>query len=209
MIIEPALTITYNKFPTHVATTKEKFVKINAQQLYSANIHHMERAKIVNKIKAYYSKEIIANRNEYRKILDGCGKIWLDAEFHVPINYGLVKMMKSKTIMNEWSIMPMIQWNKAQEGYIPNWDLDNVNFFYSKTFQDSCSKLLLPIGKDYKKMAGIIKDDNVSVIKKCPGMEFIEVDDFADRKLVFKFYDYEKMKKAQALAAEYLKSIVL
>ena len=199
MIIDPIITFEFPLFPTHVKFSDEKFKKINAQQLYSG-MHFTERNKIANKIKVYYSKAIIDNLAKHKKILDATPRLWVDGELHVPRNYGDVKMSRQK----------IVTWHPATDTYQINWDLDNINYFYSKTFMDAMVKLVLPIGdKQYLEKKGPLLDDNASIIKKCVSLEFIEVDDFMKRKFVFHFYDYDKMKKAQILAKDYLKSVLL
>ena len=197
MIIDPILTFEFPLFPTHVKFSEDKFVKINAQQLYSGT-HFTVRNKIANKIKGYYSGKILSRLKESQQILQATPRLWIDGEIHVPRNYGDVKMIKQ-----------VINWKKPAEDYQINWDLDNINYFYSKTFMDAMVKMVIPMGKEFLLKSGPLKDDNASIVKKCASLEYIEVDDFMQRKFVFHFYDYDKIKVAEKLAYDYLKALSL
>jgi hypothetical protein len=53
---------------------------------------------------------------------------------------------------------------------------------------DAMVKMVIPMGKEFLLKDGPLKDDNAAIVKKCASLEFIEVDDFKDRKFVFHFY---------------------
>lgn len=65
---------------------------------------------------------------------------------------------------------------------LKNWDISNKSIVWFKNFEDCLQA------------SNIIKDDNVSHVKKSGGLEFVPVENEEDRKLVFKVYKDEYLK---------------
>lgn len=87
-------------------------------------------------------------------------KISLD--FYAPINYGSVQRRNN-----------ILTWKPASKNYVPSWDADN-QWIWGKCFNDTLTEL------------GLLKDDNVGIIKSSGEVNFIEVATLDERKLVFK-----------------------
>jgi hypothetical protein len=100
------------------------------------------------------------------------GKICTSLAIHVPINFGNVKMITDKETRKR-----RIVWSPPKENYNPTWDIDNLSFAWIKCLNDVIVK------------KGILKDDNVKFIKG-GSYEFIEIDNFEDRKLVYTLKSY-------------------
>lgn len=77
----------------------------------------------------------------------------------------------------EWDCYTVVEEN-------PNWDAGNL-FFYYKYFEDSLHKDHI---EDPKKYKALIPDDNVKYIIHPPGPKIIPIDNWEDRKFVFRFY---------------------
>lgn len=72
----------------------------------------------------------------------------------------------------------------------PNWDLFNL-FFYYKYFEDSLHEKTTEDNKIYyknKPLNPLIPDDNVKYITWGPGPKLIPVDDWENRKFIFRIY---------------------
>tara|TARA_R110000744_G_scaffold207019_1_gene325604 strand:- start:706 stop:1191 length:486 start_codon:yes stop_codon:yes gene_type:complete len=154
--------VTIPKFITHVAKTKNKYVKINGQKLFTGMNYHL-RALIVRRMHTYISHYIPAGL-DLTTILPMKVKLYL----HTPINHGDVRMFKGE-----------LRWREAKKDYIPKWDVDNL-WIWIKCFQDT----LVEMGK--------IEDDNIKFIPNSGEIEFVEVKNFEDRKLVFEMSKYKK-----------------
>ena len=142
------------KFITHIQLSKNKFIKINGQKIFVGINHHL-RSLIVRKIHTYL-KEYISPDIKLPQI-----PIKISLEFHAPLNYGNVRIVKNT-----------LSWKKAIKGYTPKWDADN-QWIWGKCFNDVLIEL------------NIIPDDNVSIIRSSGEVKFIEVENLEDRKLVF------------------------
>lgn len=82
----------------------------------------------------------------------------------------------------------------------PNWDLFNL-FFYYKYFEDSLHEETDETDDDpiyYKgeKLQQLIPDDNVQNITWAPGPKLMPVDDWENRKFIFRFY-HDKRNRLQ------------
>lgn len=79
----------------------------------------------------------------------------------------------------------------------PNWDLFNL-FFYYKYFEDSLHETTEKSEKKYngEKLKQFIPDDNVKYITWPPGPKLIPVDNWKDRKFIFRFY-HDKRNRLQ------------
>ena len=148
------------KFVTHIPKSKNSFVKINGQRLYTG-VNHYLRSKIVREIHKFV-KNYIPSDLDISHMLP----IRIKLEFHSPINYGNVQMRKDNN--GTYRVM----WKKPDDNFVPKWDVDN-QWIWGKCFNDMLTELK------------IIPDDNVSIIKAAGEVEFFEVENFEDRKLVF------------------------
>lgn len=72
----------------------------------------------------------------------------------------------------------------------PNWDADNLHFYY-KYFQDALHESEDPNGK---KLIQLIPEDSVKYIISPPGPRIIPVDNWNERKFIFKLY-YDNRKE--------------
>ena len=72
-----------------------------------------------------------------------------------------------------------LSWRKPKDDYIPKWDVDNL-WIWIKCFQDTLVEM------------GMIDDDNCKIIPNSGEIEFIPVEDFEDRKLVFELSKYKQ-----------------
>lgn len=153
------ITLEIPEFQTHVQMTKTKYRKVNGQSLY-VGMNHFMRAKIMSQLHTYLSQFI-----DDKWVLAPPVEIRL--EFHVPINYGTVKLMKDKNLGYH-----TLRWKAPPEGYAPNWDADN-QWIWTKAFNDTLVK------------QGVIPDDSVQYIKASGEVRFVEVETIQERKLVF------------------------
>ena len=154
--------ITIPKFITHIAKTKKKYVKINGQKLFTGMNYHL-RALIVRRMHTYIQQYIPPVLE-----LDDMAPLKVKLFVHTAINHGDVRMYKGN-----------LSWRKPKKGYVPKWDVDNL-WIWIKCFQDTLVDM------------GILEDDNIKYIPNSGEIEFIEVEDFEDRKLVFELTKYKK-----------------
>ena len=82
----------------------------------------------------------------------------------------------------------------------PNWDLFNL-FFYYKYFEDSLHESTDkedddPIYYKDEPLQQMIPDDNIKYITWAPGPKIIPVDEWKQRKFIFRFY-YDKRNRLQ------------
>ena len=156
------LTITIPKFITHIAKTKKKYVKINGQKLFTGMNYHL-RALVVRRMHTYI-QQYVPNTLDLSHVTPMKVKLYV----YTPINHGDVRMYKGE-----------LRWRKAKVGYVPKWDVDNL-WIWIKCFQDTLVEM------------GLLTDDNINVIPNSGEIEYIEVKDFKDRKLVFELSKYKK-----------------
>lgn len=147
-------------FPTHIQISKNKWIKVSGNRLWSG-LKPFFRSTIKKQLSAYCNP-FISQLND--DVLTG-HQIGTGIDVHIPRNYGSVRRSaKTGEILHY----------KAEENYVPNWDLKNFTFFWSKTLDDC----LVECGK--------IPDDNVSVLSEDLGSKVIFVDNLDMRKLVYK-----------------------
>ena len=150
------------KFITHIAKTKNKYVKINGQKLFTGMNHHL-RALVVRRMHTYI-QQYIPSILELDELLPMKVKLYV----YTAINHGDIRMYKGE-----------LRWREPKKDYVPRWDVDNL-WIWIKCFQDT----LVEMGK--------IEDDNVTHIPNSGEIEFIPVKDFKDRKLIFELTKYKK-----------------
>ena len=150
------------KFITHIAKTKNKYVKINGQKLFTGMNYHL-RALVVRRMHTYI-QQYIPNILELDKIVPMKVKLYV----YTTVNHGDIRMYRGE-----------LRWRPAKKDYIPKWDIDNL-WIWIKCFQDT----LVEMGK--------IEDDNIKYIPNSGEIEFIPVKDFKDRKLIFELTKYKK-----------------
>ena len=154
--------ITIPKFITHIAKTKKKYVKINGQKLFTGMNYHL-RALVVRRMHTYI-QQYVPPVLELDDILPMKLKLYV----YTAINHVDVRMYKGK-----------LSWRKPKDDYIPKWDVDNL-WIWIKCFQDTLVEM------------GMIDDDNCKIIPNSGEIEFIPVEDFEDRKLVFELSKYKQ-----------------
>lgn len=150
---------------THIAKTNnkvapDKMFKINNQALYSQSLNRFARAVVVDNLHNYVIP-FLSNETTIKKV------------HHIMYllktvrNHGDVRLYKGK-----------LSWKKPKEDYIPTWDVNNLLDIWIKT------------GNDSLVLAGVVIDDNVSVINLTSyKVEF--VDDIGDISLsiILKYYE--------------------
>lgn len=147
------------QFITHVEKTKTKKLKINGQTIYSGNLYHYTRAKVVKQLHEYLSEYIKEQLGEAD--LSHLFPLQITLHFFSPLNYGDIRMYKGN-----------LSWKKPADGYEPSWDADN-QWIWGKCFNDSLVK------------CGYVPDDNVAYIQSSGKVVFNEVEELDDRKLLF------------------------
>ena len=147
------------EFMTHANKTKTKYVKINGQTIYSGNLHHYTRAKVVNQMHEFLGEYIKKELGEAD--LSHLFPLKISTYFYAPINYGDVRMYKGE-----------VRWKEPADDYEPSWDVDN-QWIWGKCFNDTLTHL------------GYVPDDNARFVKSSGETTFVEVDEFKKRKLVF------------------------
>lgn len=150
--------VTIPEFLTHANKSKNKYLKINGQRLYSGLNPHV-RATIVKQMHDYV-------RTYINDQLEGCSLEHLSPlrvrlEFHAPINYGNVRMIKGE-----------VRWTSPQPDYEATWDADNM-WIWGKIFNDTL------------KEEGYVIDDSVTHIRASGEVKHVPVKTFDERKLVF------------------------
>jgi hypothetical protein len=150
--------ITVPEFLTHANKSKNKYIKINGQRLYSGLNPHV-RASIVNQMHEYIKDHM--NKELKGVSLAHLYPLRIRLEFHAPINYGDVRMLKGE-----------VRWSEPKPDYQAKWDADNM-WIWGKTFNDTL------------KEEGYILDDSVTYIRAAGEVKHVPVKTFDERKLVF------------------------
>lgn len=148
----------FPKFITHVRQSKNKYIKIGYNKLYSG-VHFSTRSLLIGQMHDFILPFI---PNVKMK-----GPVETYLEVHVPKNYSEVKMLTRKASGEKY-----LNWKPPLDTYTPNWDLDNLVVAWLKTINDCVEK------------KGIIPNDSVAFITK-KTEEFIPCDHIDDRKLIF------------------------
>lgn len=151
--------ITIPEFMTHVNKSKVKYIKINGQSIYNGRLNPFTRAKMVKQMHEYVRPYI--NKELKGRDLSRLYPLSIHLEFHAPINYGNVRLLKTG-----------ISWKPALPDFKATWDVDNM-WIWGKIFNDELTE------------SGYIEDDSVSFVTSSGRVQFKEVADFRDRKLVF------------------------
>lgn len=121
-----------NKFPTHVAKTKNKieankYWKINSQGIYNGAIGRFQRNIVVGNMHKYIIDEL--SSQEIPKITSS---VQLQLDIFIPVNYSDVRRVPSTGI---------ISWKPPKEDYLPINDEDNIRWIWEKCIKDSLTKL--------------------------------------------------------------------
>jgi len=153
-----------NKFPIHVAVTdnkivKNKYIKINNQNIYSGVLNRFARAVAVKNIHNWIYSQLI--KQSLPKITS---PVQLQLSIYTVINHGDLRLKKDGSI----------SWSKSSDGYIPRWDEDNLRSLWEKCIKDVITDAL------------IWTDDTVDICRGTNSMIYF-VDDIEDRKIVINF----------------------
>lgn len=149
----------FNKFPTHVALSSKKNMKINTQNIYNGKLNPHSRNKVIHEMKAY----IISNLPKKLEIKQFPIKIKI--LFCVPHNYGDVRMIKG-----------VLNWKPCSEDYKASYDLDNRVWIWSKVIQDCLTFMKF------------IPDDTVDYINNIE-YKYIKIDNIENRQIILEIYD--------------------
>lgn len=146
----------YTHIPkTNNKTKANKMFKVNNQAIYNGSLNKFARAIVVQ-----FAHDLVMNciPDEYFGLK--LSKVEsIHYEIRTVINHGTIRMLKGEK-----------KWTKAKPGYKPNFDIENIASFWTK------------VGNDALVQAGVLEDDNVSVIKKI-SYEFTEVKHIDDLEL--------------------------
>lgn len=155
------------QFPTHVAYTKnkikeDKMVKINNQTIYNGKINRFSRNTVMQNLHAFLKPKIKPYKASFIK--SGLTyPLHIKISIHTVINHASIAMRKGK-----------VSWNMPKDGYMPNWDIENLSTIWIKAICDVLTSL------------GFIPDDNIMYVKGIE-YEFVEVEELDDRKIVIQF----------------------
>lgn len=117
-MVENLISIDLPLFPTHAQISKNKWVKISGNTFYSGT-HYIIRNKVFQVMHTYI--------NEYLPKDVMFSQIKTEMTIKVPINYGTVRRTKSQGV----------SWKKPKPDYIPNWDIDNIAWPWTKAIFDT------------------------------------------------------------------------
>lgn len=128
---------------THIACSqnkiaKDRYWKINNQAIYNGSVDRFKRAVIVDNMHKYiisHIPESVFNR-QLKKVIS------ISYHFYTVINHGDISRRTEQ-----------IRWKPAKIDYQVRWDLKNMADFWEK------------VGDDTLTLAGVIQDDNASVIQ--------------------------------------------
>lgn len=149
----------FPEFITHIQQSKNKWVKIGYNKIYSTP-HYTMRAAFVKNLHGYLEKHIPSN-------LSVATPISTHLEVHAPINYGSCRSLYKKKIGKR-----VFSWNPPKKGYRPNWDIGNLALCWLKCLDDMLIK------------KGVIPEDTIEYLVKTT-YEWIPVDTIQERKLVY------------------------
>jgi hypothetical protein len=157
-------TIILNKFPTHVARTRNKkapnkYMKVTNQSVYNGAMNRFTRNNVITNMHEYIIENIPKNFGKFK------GPVKPVFHIYTVRNHGTVKRKKDT---GEHI------WKPVADDYQANWDDDNLAFLWIKTIKDTLSKV------------GAWPDDNVDY---CRGADWdiIFVDTLEERKIVINF----------------------
>lgn len=156
----------FPNFITHVPQSKNVWVKIGYNKLYSS-AHYTVRAAFVAAMHRYIESHIPDN-------LEIESPIETELIIYAPMNFGNVKRLKNKETNQSY-----ISWSPARKDYVPNWDIGNLALVWLKCLDDMLIK------------KGIIKEDTIEFLRKT-SYEFRPVAQLDQRKLVYKLKTIKK-----------------
>lgn len=146
---------------TRVAGTP-KLWKINSQDLYSGNLHHHSRAKIMVELHKYFVD--VVTKNLLKSLKDN--KIALEEDQKLAFYYTFEGSLKKNT-----------------------GDLENKSYLYNKTFLDTITTNELTLTKEENRYKmGIIPDDSLGYVYNI-NFNFIEKE---EEKLIINIYICDK-----------------
>lgn len=160
------LKLEFLEFITHIPKNKKEWVKIGYNKIH-ASVHFSTRAALVAAMHGYIEKHIPEN-------LTIQGPVETVLTVYAPINFGNMKMVLDKTTGRR-----KVSWNPAPADYDPNWDIGNLALIWLKCLDDVLIK------------KGILPDDTVKHLRRTT-YEYEPVDNFKDRKLVYKLKTIKK-----------------
>lgn len=160
--------ITIPEYKTHVKKSTDKYLKVNGQSLYSG-MNHFTRNKVIKEMKNSII-ESLPEDNNTKAILNSIKDLVpcrVSLEIHNVPNYQTVKYMRKKGEFTGGIVDPKTVYN-------PTFDVDN-QWIWIKCFTDVIAKDL-----------DLIIDDTVKYIPINGEIQYIPINNFNNRKLVFK-----------------------
>lgn len=157
--VKEELVIELPKFITHIQQSKNKWIKIGYNKLYTG-VHYSVRSKLIDQMHQFILPFIPDNVQISTPV-----ETYL--QVHAPINYSRVMMLKRKATGERY-----LNWKPPSDNYEADWDIDNLVVAWVKAMNDCMEK------------KGIIPADSVQYLSK-KGEEFVPCDHIDDRKLVF------------------------
>ena len=169
--------IKYPKFISHVAitnnkTAKNKYVKINANLIYSGNLHPQSR-----KVAVHNMKKFLRDSFDFTNIKIKDFPIQIETIVRIPINYGDVRRKSNGEI----------SYKEAKPDYEPKWDVGNYGYLWSKIFLDLLQEKNTTDTDDVIRL-GIIPNDCVKYVKTEGPFDWEQCDSFEERELIFNIY---------------------
>jgi hypothetical protein len=164
-ITSDSVSISIPQFITHVPQSKVKYIKINGQTIYSGNLHHYTRNKVIRAMKDDLIQSI---RGQLKGInLNDYVPLKIALVIHNVPNYETVKFMSKKFKF----VGGLVELGTKYE---PSFDVDN-QWIWIKCFTDTIAKDL-----------DLLVDDTVKYIPSNGDITYLPIDNFEDRKLEFK-----------------------
>ena len=162
------IAVRWDRFDTHLKTSKDKYIKVNGQTVY-ASMNHFARAALMRSMKNTLLPVIMALRTMLHKesyvLSNRCN--WLITVVGVPGGYGDVQMRMTN------SGPQLVGGDKPTE----DWDIGN-QWIWGKAFLDACQD------KD------VLKNDSVGYVAY-EGTLWEPVPLLEDRHLTFCFFPWK------------------
>ena len=157
---------------------KGRYTKITNQKIDNGEWGNEVKQKVVDFVKGFIRDQLsVYDIPQIKTYLAKHKNIIIESHFHLPENYGTVKMINDS--VNEGKT------------YMA-WDVDNLGTFWNKRFVDVITAGTAKAKKGQRKPQGsglnIIKDDDIKTVKGAGGSIWYPVKKLSDRKIIFSFY---------------------
>jgi hypothetical protein len=154
-----------------------RYHKITNQSIDNGKWGNEVKQKIVTFSKDFMKQQLSPFAKSTRSYLSKYTNIIVESHFHLPENYGTVKMINDQV--------------SESSSYI-RWDIDNIGTFWNKRFMDVITTGTAKAKKGQRQFKGdglaLIKDDHIKLVKGAGGSIWYPCNKLCDRKLIFSFY---------------------